>query len=430
MFLRGCRRGRRAPDSSPAGDGYPELPMSRRRAACSHFDRGGRGSPRVGPRGPRSVPTVAGRPRRRYRRRLPFCIPWTEEDRRARRAFKAGMLALIYAAASAAAGTASASAVGGCVDGVISANCINKIYPDQDKAAVICHVKPGSVEKFIGSWSYAVPEDHQHFRTTTIATFDGESFHVHLAGFTGMADAHSLTTELWPPSGFSGLIVCDIGSVTQMMCLIPPPLLRWVAGEEMLTIEPVVPETTEPFGKDYCRTWGADAGPPRYSRIFWSVNNQAIVAAGEETVGNTDFLWLSKRLDGFTVNASDLSLSFPIRSDLPVCVSCVVGSGGSLLSLPTIECRPVHVERSSTGGSKSCDCHLERFLAAFVVMLSITLVTIIVYIYVVSDNVPSLFPTFEIRYFSGGAPVNGVVSRNRQPWRPAANGSPRVGRSS
>ncbi|ACE95338.1 m164 protein [Murid betaherpesvirus 1] len=427
MFLRGCRRGRRAATVSLAGCGEPELPMCRRRVACSHFDRGSRGGTRVGPRGPRCVPTSSRRPRRRYRRRLPFCIPWTEEDRRSRRLFKAGMLALIYAAASAA-GTASASAVGSCVDGVLSDNCMNKIYPDQDKAAVICHVKPGSVKKFVGSWSFALPEGRD-FQTTTIATFDAENFHIHVAGFTGMADALSMTTELWPPSGFSGLVVCDIDHVSQTMCLIPPPLLRWVPGEELLTIEPVVPDAAEPFGKDYCRTWGADAGPPRYSRIFWAVNNQAIVAAGEETLGTTDFLWMSNRLEGFTVNASDLALSFPIRSDLPVCVSCVVGSGGNLLSLPTIECRPVHVARSSTG-SKSCDCQLERFLAAFVVMLCITIVTIVAYIYLVSDVRPSLFPTFEIRYFTGGVPMNGVVSRNHQPWRPATSTSSRVERSS
>lgn len=237
----------------------------------------------------------------------------------------------------------------------------------------------------------------------------------------GLVNSETRQTELYPPSWFSGLVVCAVGRIVQNMCVLPRPLLVWnlhpMTG--MITVDRAAP-SPDAFGDDYCRSIGADIGTRRYTRTFWALDGKGIVAVSERVPGNVLFRWTRKIPNGASVNTSTLGLTFPGRSDVSICVTCIAGAGENILSLATTECRAVTISRLAIPEDPPCDCHLQRFLGAICSLLFITLVSALAYMYLYAKPAPDRvvllhvgyvrnFPDGECETHSGHTPCRSQV---------------------
>nr|WEG69846.1 protein m164 [Mastomys natalensis cytomegalovirus 3]WEG70126.1 protein m164 [Mastomys natalensis cytomegalovirus 3]WEG70266.1 protein m164 [Mastomys natalensis cytomegalovirus 3]WEG70826.1 protein m164 [Mastomys natalensis cytomegalovirus 3] len=318
---------------------------------------------------------------------------WTAADYRARRLFQLGMLSLIAASIGDAHGRCPTTSLG-------NIDCGNKMYPDLNKPAIVCSALPTPGLPFSGSWFVMETVGNGgQLRKTEIAVFDSTNFILKTPGFLGLADAGAFVTELWPPTGYVGIVYCAIGNLVQNLCIIPVPKLHWsLSSDGIITVERLPGSAVDAFGHTHCRSLGPDSGPPRYSRTFWGVNKRGVVAVSEETPGDIVLHWSSDRSSTYNVNSSNMALSFAARSDVPTCVTCIAGSGGNILSLSTTECRTVRVQESVRETYVSCDCHAQRFAAAVCSMLFITVVSTILYAYLVAGTRPRHRWSFYVQY--------------------------------
>ncbi|AFX83463.1 a164 [Rat cytomegalovirus ALL-03] len=317
--------------SRPRTSFGPTLRMSRFRASnlcdCGSHRRGGR------------QPSSTFRPRiriavtpcrsRAYRKR-----GWTLDDYRARTIFKLGMLALICASV--------AKAEPGCrsyPDGGVE--CA-KLYPSISKPALVCNVRLSASTKFYGQWSVVEYVNSKYNVTSVIAIFEENTFTLKQAGFLGLVDPTLYQTELWPPTGFSGNIMCTVGHVSQVLCLIPPPIIDWALGTDDLVTVNRSPRPEDASAHNSCKgdiDVHSESTDLKYTHTFWAVDGKGVVGASEDEPGEVTFNWLSRSRSKFTMNISSMSLTFPPRKDKQTCVTCIAGFGGNILSLSTTECR-------------------------------------------------------------------------------------------
>lgn len=310
-------------------------------------------------------------------------------------------------------------------------SCGQKLYPDATKPALVCSVTPLLEDQFFGSWSIFEPSetgDGNTFAMIEVATFKPHSFVLKRSGFLGLVDSASRRTELWPPSPFTGVVMCTVGRVVLSMCVLPPPSLIWNLHPTtgFMTVDRV-PIHPHPFGSEYCRTIGADIGAPRYTRTFWSLDDRGVVAVAERRPDNVLFRWAAKVPAGTSVNTTTLGLTFPARSEASVCVTAIVGAGENILSLAAKECRVVTFPDAITFKDRpTCDCHLQRFLGAVCSMLIITLFSTLAYMYLHREPAPDRLVFLHIQYVRNGSEVRCEIHPDRQAWQPPvpAHGAP------
>lgn len=196
-------------------------------------------------------------------------------------------------------------------------------------------------------------------RAVTVASFDRDSFVPLRSGFLGISESALGRTELWPSSRFSGLIVCEMGSVTKQICVLPAPHLVWSLNRQRSIVLERRPFGSSAFGDSHCRALGTDSNSNKFTRTVWGLNGQTVVAASERTMGRVTFHWSEEIMPEVSVNSTSMALSLrPSTKDSTICVTCIAGIGENILSLPVTECRNIkgHSKTVRTGSSTSIRC--------------------------------------------------------------------------